>query len=350
MNLAPLKRDILYFLRRRPNSYRELSQRSWTLCPAEVLMSPPAIYLDGDLDKVTALMEDTNQERETSRIRGGIKKHSATIAHLLADVELLDGCLYKSSMKDRLIRAPEGMIGPIAAVHKSEVSLACTLYGNTYFGHWITDDLTLQLAGEGLAEPITVARKPYKHEMEYCRLFAIERRPLRRAKFRQMITLEDVGQNRFKRARYQVLRDRIKASIVPQGNKRVIIRRGGKGANRKLVNDLEIEDYLNAQGFSVIDPDALSASEIVERTAGASLVIGVEGSHMMHGLFTMAEGGVLCVIQPPYRFNNVYKDYTDCLGMRYAFLTGQGVEGGFTVTLDELKRFLDHVEVSVQSL
>ena len=65
---------------------------------------------------------------------------------------------------------------------------------------------------------------------------------------------------------------------------------------------------------------------------------------MVHSLFTMATDGALCLLQPPYRFNNVLKNYTDCLGMCYGFLTGCAEEGGFSVELDQLKRLLDRLD------
>ncbi len=49
------------------------------------------------------------------------------------------------------------------------------------------------------------------------------------------------------------------------------------------------------------------------------------------------------VYPPPYRFNKVYKDYTDYLGLRYAFVIGVEVEGGFIVNIDDLKWLLDRL-------
>ena len=73
------------------------------------------------------------------------------------------------------------------------------------------------------------------------------------------------------------------------------------------------------------------------------VVVGVEGSHLLHGLWTIAERGAMLVLQPPFRFNNVGKNYTDCLGQRYAFVIGHPQEGGFVIQLDEFKTVLDMV-------
>ncbi len=110
------------------------------------------------------------------------------------------------------------------------------------------------------------------------------------------------------------------------------------------VNEDEVAEFLKNQGFAIINPSRISASEIVRQTLGAKLIVGVEGSQLTHGLFSMADDGTLLTLQPPYRFNNVYKDYTDCLGMKYAFVVGKEVADGFEINLEDLARTLDKIE------
>jgi len=49
------------------------------------------------------------------------------------------------------------------------------------------------------------------------------------------------------------------------------------------------------------------------------------------------------LLQPPDRFNNVFKDYTDCLGLNYSFVVGHPVAGGFEIRIEDLVRTLDIV-------
>jgi capsular polysaccharide biosynthesis protein len=125
----------------------------------------------------------------------------------------------------------------------------------------------------------------------------------------------------------------------------VYLRRGAFGAQdpRVLINGEEVESFLAAQGFAIVDPDRLSSEELCRQMRGASVVVGIEGSHLAHAIYTMASDGVICALQPPRRFNNVYKDYTDCVGMRYAFVVGAPKDGGFVVPKDELARTLEKV-------
>lgn len=113
---------------------------------------------------------------------------------------------------------------------------------------------------------------------------------------------------------------------------------------RAIRNPIPLETFLEARGFTIIDPDRMTSAQIVEATQGAKIILGVEGSHLAHGIYTIADGGTFCILQPPYRFNNIFKDFTDAIGLNYAFTVGHEVEGGFNVDLDELLRLIDRIE------
>jgi hypothetical protein len=72
-------------------------------------------------------------------------------------------------------------------------------------------------------------------------------------------------------------------------------------------------------------------------------VVATEGSHLAHAIYTMAADGVICALQPPYRFNNIYKDYADCVGLRYAFVVGAPADAGFVIGEDDLARTLEKI-------
>jgi hypothetical protein len=300
--------------------------------------------LEDDLDKITAVMEDTTLEQEMARIRGGEVEHAATVAYRISNCELLNGSLYKGPVRLPLTKQPEHLVGAEVNELITEGALAGTYYGSFYFGHWLTDDLTLYFAAESLGKPVIAARPPYGHEPGYCELLDIQPYPLIRARFESLVVLDDFGQNAFKRKRYEEIRSRLLKvpAAVPGG--RVMIRRGHQGATRAMTNTAEIEQVLLSQGFRILDPEHSTVHEIVEATRGARMVVGLEGSHMLHCVYTMAQNGGICVLQPPYRFNNVLKNYSDCLGMTYGFLTGRACEGGFSVDPGELLRVLDRID------
>jgi Glycosyltransferase 61 len=345
MNLSPVGTLVLTQLLRRHRSYQEISERHWTLARGETALSPPAIYFQEDLDRVTQI-HDSTRETEMLRLKGGRRDHRATVAYLLRSVELAHGKLYRGAMQMRLAPGPRNFIGPSTTELVTEAALACTPFGGIFFGHWLADDLLLHLAAESLALPVWVERARYHHESDYCSVLQIERTSASRTRFDRLILIDDVGQNSYRKGRGQLLRQRLRAAIEGMGYTRVYLRRGVRDARltRVLVNASEVERYLESQGFVTIDPDRLSVPELVAALLDTRIVVGVEGSHLAHTLYTLAPQGVLCVLQPAYRFTNIFKDWGDQYGLRYAFTTGAQVPGGFEIHLDDLRRILERVE------
>ncbi|MGL4500369.1 MAG: glycosyltransferase 61 family protein [Planktothrix sp.] len=144
---------------------------------------------------------------------------------------------------------------------------------------------------------------------------------------------------------YQYLRNKIKplgSSLVSPG---VMLLRGKSGVHRCLVNEDKIAEFLRSQGFIIIDPEQTPATEIVRQMVGTKMIIGVEGSQLANGLFTVADNGVILTLQPPYRFNNIYKGRLDCLGVKYAFVLGKQVEGGFEISIEDLVKTLEKIDL-----
>ncbi len=352
MNTTPIKQKLLKLVqglsKRKSGSLQDFSTHRWEICPSERRHTPAAIYVKDDLDKVTAVMADTSWEQEMRRINGGVIEHAATVAYSISDCELLDGSLYKGAVRQPLTKQqPPFLISKIEQSIPKAV-LASTFYGGFYFGHWLTDDLTMYLAAEALGMPIKPARQPYGHEPGYLHLLNIEPHNVTRAHFDNLILLEDFCQNSYKHQRYQDLRSRLRKSTTPVNDGgRVLIRRGQQGAARILTNAGQIEQVLHADGFTIVDPEESTVEQIVSTVLGARLVVGLEGSHMTHCFYTMAQNGGVCLLQPPFRFNNVLKNYTDCLGMSYGFVVGRETEGGFSIDPNELLRVIEKIEKAI---
>lgn len=343
---VPLTSLIQRRLLRRPCSLAGISSRSWTICAAEEARVPAAIYLDESLDRIEGVGRDTTRDNELRRIKGGLTGHAPTLAHEIRRAHLLEGSLYAGAWRWPLARGRTPLYWRGDCVHEKSAALACTYYGSFYFGHWMRDDVPLALAAEGVDKPVAASRAAFRHEGGYRELLGVD--PCARAAcaFDRIVVIEDFSQNTFKKKRYDELRARLAARLPDSHSRRVYLRRGTVGAQepRTLMNGEEVESLLAAQGFAIVDPDRLSAEELCRQLRGARLVVGVEGSHLAHAIYTMAGDGVICVLQPPYRFNNVYKDYADCAGIRYAFVTGLGGDGGFAVPTGDLARTLEKVD------
>jgi Glycosyltransferase 61 len=322
--------------------------KQWEIAPATQQDVPPSIHNAEDLDRITGSGEATTLATELGQFHSSVLCHAPTTGFLLEHVDMVDGFLYGKRWKDRLLRVNAPILANKPGVRIPHGSLACTAQGNLWFGHWMADDLTLHLAAEQMGNPFIFDRAEYLHEAGYRQLLGIPRSAVRRAHFDEIIIIRDFGQNDYKHKRYQELRTRLRACIPAPDAGRILLRRGTTGQSRSLVNPDEMERYLVAQGFSVVDPEQLAPVEIVKRMLGAEIVIGVEGSHLTHALYTMAEGGVLCCIEPPSRFVSLFRGYTARLDMRYAVVIGREVGGGaFRVDLDDLNRVLDKIEVAL---
>jgi hypothetical protein len=319
-------------------------ERTWTLAPAEERIAPRAIYLDGALDRVKGLQEDTNMAFEMLRIEGGVRTHAATQAYQLKDVRLLGGRLIKGAMSQPISQLAEH-VPRSEEVELSSVAIGSTLLGSIYFGHWMRDDATLRLAAQELAPTIDIARRHYTHAAGYRSLLGLSEQVVSRARFGELILVDDWGQNAYKRRRYDELRSTLRRSVTAKGAERVYLKRGTTSAarGRTMVNAAEVEAALVARGFVAADPDVMTAEEIARISNDAEIVVGLEGSHLAHAIYTIAEGGTLLVLQPPCRFNNVYKDLADAIDLRYAFTVGASCDGGFTIEIDRLNRLLDLV-------
>lgn len=316
------------------------------LCPAEIIASPPAIYLDGELDRILALQPDTNLAFEMDRLNGGSRRHSATTAYRLDRATLAGGAIYRGAMKHNLIDGRPPAETFAAPERISTATMTTTWCSSMYFGHWLADEMTAALAAQRLAPAVCLRRTYSAHQEQYAAVFDLSPRPISCARFEQLWVLDDVGQNRFKRERYETLRRRLAplAGSPPHG---VWIWRGRTGAPRMATNEDQAADSLARRGFLILEPHDQTVEQVARASLGARIVAGVEGSHLYHGLYTIAEGGAFLAVQPPKRFNNVIKDYTDCMAMRYATVVGN-VEGDeYSIDLDRMNRTIDLVEAAI---
>jgi hypothetical protein len=325
-------------------TYKDACDRQWIVSPAEVNFSPPAIYLEDDIHKVTDVQEDSTYEGEMGRLPGGNREHAATIAYQFQNAYILYGYAYRGAMKYPLVAAKETWCLNRTRARLGNAMVASTLFGSRYFGHWMSEDLTLALAAQHLeAEPVIAPQILFPHQADYYRLLDIQPISTPQLRCDQLVIFDDFGQNRYKRERYEHIRNRIKQLEPIHSNHSVMFLRKSSGIKRLLVNEMEVADFLKTQGFIILDHEQMTVTEIARQVLGAKIVLGVEGSQLLHGLYSMSDTGTIVALQPPYRFSTIHKDFTDCLGMRYGFLVGDRVPEGFSINLDNLTRLLEKV-------
>lgn len=326
---------------------RALASATKELAPSVTTPSAPALYPKGALDQITGLSPWRSWEVEQTLIAGGAMTHGATIAHEIEDVWVSGGYVFKQASKADVGHGSPQLWDEAWRTDKLEAAHLVSCYaGSKFFGTYMLDTLSLELLPGADASPIAVPTKSYPHSEEYRALLS---RPapavVQRARIKQLTFYEDFGQNPGKRARYQTLRQRLRET-VPTPDKPpvgIYLKRGTTGEPRLLTNEAALEDRLAGLGFDIVEPATLTAAEVARRTMEAPLVISVEGSHLSHVIYSMAETGALLVLQPPDRFAMAYKEFTDCMDMRFGFVVGTKTEEGFSIKETDVLQMVDRL-------
>jgi hypothetical protein len=340
---------LVHVLRKRlagiePRSLDSVAIRTWEISPAEESTAKPARFLPGQLERVTEWERDMGGESAArSAMAGGIFRHLPTRGFLIEDAWLIDGVLYKgwssaSHLKPRSRRVPKLRV----EVELERGAVYCTYHGNRFFGTWLHDDCLLYplAAAEGIA--VTTDQTVFSHQPGYEARLGMKPARLGGAYFRELVIFSDKGQNRSKRERARANREKVLAHVDVTPHPGVFILRGLAGERRFLHNELELAEGLRKRrGFRVLDAMTADVPSIVATCAGARVVIGVEGSQLMHGILVLPEGGAVLTLQPPNRFNPVYKHLGDRDGHQFGFVVGQAEDDGFRIDPEEVERTLD---------
>lgn len=329
----------------RRRALEQAARRRWVVAAASEETTPPSCFLPDDLDRVSALQEETTPALEHRRVHGGRVVHEPSVAYRLDGCDLIAGHLYADGCHLSLTPRPQPWLRTPGALPRQREprSLVSTWAASRYFGHFVTDGLPLALLARAHAAPVRIAEPETAHQQGYRRHTDTEAEPVPAARFDQLLVFEDHAQNDDKRARYDLLHRRIAADLPPTLARGVYLRRGD-GVGRRLVNEPEVEACLLQRGFTVVDPSRQPLADIVAALAGAPVAVGVEGSQLAHAVYTIARGGAIVALTPADRFNNVLKDYADATGLRYGFTVCDAADGGCRADIGRLGRLLDRLD------
>ena len=353
INVPKIMRAFRRLLAGRWVSMDSLAKEVRVLHPAEQRRSLPAIYLPGAIEKIAMVSPYRQRDREWQLIKGGSLKYRASVAYRFANVRIFNPYLYCGPSVQHIGYGEERLltrhVGPKLEIDRA--NLVVTWNGAYFFGPYLMSEILLELLAENRSQNISMPTRPYQHEAGYRALLRMERPPVITHAVVRELTLFDEPRNNYSKAvRWRELRARLRTGTARPSQRFVYLKRGATGARRMLENDEQIEAHLRKAGFDVVEPAKLSAQEIVKRTLDAELVVSMEGSHLAHLVYTLSDKGTLLVFQPPDRFALPFKDFTDCLGMRFAFLVGDRTNDGFRIAPDDLDRMMELLVKSKSSL
>lgn len=324
--------------------YQANAVRNWVICPEVTESLRPSIFVSEDLSRVSGVFPGETIAGEIEKAVATQATHRATKAYELRDAVMVQGHLFTAKAIHKISRQPIPLVARGIQREQDSAVLASTRWGHLFFGHWMTDDLTLTLAAQDLGNAVGHSDNLTPQQNQYLDGLNLRLPEADSTTYRKITILDDYGQNHYKRSRHSRLRD-IAASVVRSTRHRgVMLLRGDSGERRVLVNESEVADEARRRGFAVLDPRDHTATEMIEACLDAKLVLGVEGSQMAHGAMWMSSDGTLLELQPPNRFNVHFKQTCDCRGLQYAFMVGHPADGGFSCDLNALKRLLDRLD------
>ncbi|MGV3581455.1 MAG: glycosyltransferase 61 family protein [Methylophilus sp.] len=313
----------------------------WEISPSVSRLEPKAYFLSNQCERIESYVFSKDNWRES--IQGSlVSQHSATRGILLKDVWLIDGTLYKGN--GNLFLDSRTSATPTFVVNEEfdHAAIYCTPGGNQYFGQWLIDDCPSYLLAANYGVPVTSNFVVSEHAKAYEHILEMNPYRSKNAYFKELTIFDDVGQNESKRQRFRLLSKKLLSGVDVKPHPGVFILRGKSGMLRRLQNEMEIAEYLrDKRGFRILDPMKEDLDTIISLCAGAETIIGVEGSHLIHGLMVLPKGGSVLIIQPPDRFCTLIKDLTDRDSQHFGFVIGYKTEQGFTAKIDEIERTLD---------
>lgn len=322
----------------------QLASRSWQLAPGSEAVTPPAVFLPGQLERIAGwAFCDEHPGRE---MVGGLHvTHAPTRAYELEDAWLIDGVLYKGAACLHL--SPRSSRLPRLHVHHelAKAAIYCTPAGNRWFGQWLMDDCPAYPLARDAGVPVTTTRHAGPHAATYEAWLDMQPTVVRDAYLRRVVLFSDVGQNRDKHRRFRAMCEALRSHVEASEHPGVMLLRGTAGERRVLHDEPQLARRLHERrGLRIVDPMRTDLPTILAACAGARVVVGVEGSGLIHGLLALRPGGAVLALQPPRRFVGLYKHLTDRDDQRFAFVVGRPAGEDFVVDPEEVERTLDLLE------
>jgi hypothetical protein len=324
-----------------------LAVKSWEIAPGNTTISTRAYFLDGQLDRITgtAYTDDPH-----AMMQGGITiKHEATRAYMLKNIWLINGSIYKGLHRFLLhhqtkLSSKRNYFPPI--ITNSEIknaSIYSSYDGNEFFGLWLTDDCTNYKLAETEGTPVTTDIFTSPHMFEYESL--LDMNPFRSNSAyleNAMFFDDDWGNNKKKQELFSKNKETLLSKFPSNSPPGVFILRHNSGKTRIMLNEIEIAEQLRDKyGFRIVDVTTQSVTEILSDCVGAKILVGIEGSHLMHGLMVLQPGASVLTLQPPNRFCGVLKITTDMQNLNYGFVVGIQKEEDFYINFEEVERTLE---------
>ena len=304
----------------------------------------PLIHLPDELDKITGHHSDSNPESNLRLIDCDKVPQGPTQGFLLRDAVVAHGTVLTAGWLRHIRHEPRRAFLPKIGDRYDEAALSSSAVSERYFGHWLRDQLPLEiligkLGQQALAVPGTV--RP--NEKGYRDLTNLEAEKPAFASIDKLWIYHDFEITDHRVARINELRSRIRSnSQAAKSSDIVFLGRGDRSVGRSMINESEIAEALSADGVTYLLPEKMEPAEIAGHLKDARIVMGPEGSAFAHALCAMPEGATMLHLIGPSNFTLHYRIYCEALGMKLAIAIGDQ-EGAdrFSFKPDHIRRTMD---------
>lgn len=312
----------------------------------EAIPCRPALFDPGQLDRVLACGFTTWLANEIDTLQARNFIETPKKEYLLRDAVIAGGRIYTREESHFLSPAP-----PLRALNKrmtchDTATLLNSMQGLNYFGHWLRDDCAVYEDVRHRPNLLSLQRPDWPDARIYEDAFGQVWPEVTLAHVGELTLYRELGFNRDKARRFRILRDRLRtAYTAPNAGRIVYIRRGRQGAARDISNQDAFETALSAAGVHVVEP-GIEGQDLVKEILDSDMIITVEGSQASHGLYCLADGGSMLVLQPPERFYNPHHEWARLMGMGYGITIGEKDGLGFHIHPDEVFRMIDQLQAA----
>ena len=251
-------------------------------------------------------------------------------------VEFSGGSIRKSSA--RFQRVP---LGPIKDI--SQAAYCMSAVAHRYFGHWLQDACATAILARPEEALLLDVRKDWPHAREYVNAFELQPDTVANACVRELSVFQDFSQGSSKRQRYATLRARATRHFGPPTPiaRPLYLRRGNMGVARVVLNEEEVVQRLEREGFQVLDGENLSGAEIYRMASAAPQVVSMDGSHLNHLYFSMRPGTSLLTFIQSDRLTATNFGYAIAAGIHFGVQVVDRRGDGYVVDIDAMMRTLE---------
>ncbi|WP_079603702.1 glycosyltransferase 61 family protein [Bradyrhizobium erythrophlei] len=331
------------------------------LHPTEKIAGAPCIALPGQFERISKGGFDIDIAEEIAQLKGGPREIGPTVRYVLDNVLVSHGIIHARGRRKLFNSTID--LGSVQSpwAEYDEAGLRSSYVGCYFFGHWLADDCTTHLLAQQSGTPMSMPTPPWPNCAGYLGLFGQSYIELGRAHVRRLVLYDDIAHNEHKASRFRALRARVGSNNESRAAGRIVyLMRGRLGGaqpvgtdayrssfGRTIHNEAEIVEALMRQGVTIVCAETLTVPQLIAELLGARIVIGLEGSQLSHGLFTLHDKGGMLAIQPPDRLYNGYMDAMNVLGMRYGIVVGEQRQSGFHLPLGDLLRTIDLMDTKL---